>query len=103
MTQEPEFEALRPLLFSSAFRREQDVGLWVPEPLLADPSETGHPGSMMRDRPGKVFSAWRLDIVDGAVQNIRSVNTPDKLRHLGPDVKLQAVVEERNRARRGTR
>ena len=63
----------------------------------------GQPGAILRDREGKVFSTWTLDIADGLVQTIRSVNNPDKLRHLGPVVRLQAVVDERNRARRSSK
>ena len=63
----------------------------------------GQPGAILRDREGNVFSTWTLDIADGLVQTIRSVNNPDKLRHLGPVVRLQAVVDERNRARRSSK
>lgn len=126
MTREQGFEALRPPLISMAYRSDGGGGVGTGSSVTGAENAArvlaatvsslarvdvrvelrevnGHPGAIMRDRPGKVFSAWTLDIVDGAVQTIRSVNNPDTPRHLGPVVKLQAVAEERNRARRGTR
>ncbi len=44
----------------------------------------GQPGALIRDPQGRVISVFMLDVVDGAVQTIRSVINPDKLRHLGP-------------------
>ncbi len=63
----------------------------------------GQPGAILRDRDGNAFSAWTLDIAEGLVQTIRSVNNAEKLRHLGPVVSLKDVVDERNRARRRAR
>jgi RNA polymerase sigma-70 factor (ECF subfamily) len=59
----------------------------------------GQPGAVLRDRDGNVFSAWVLDIADGQVQTVRSVNNADKLRHLGPVVDLETVFRERSQAR----
>ena len=36
-----------------------------------------------------------LDIADGAVQTIRSVINPDKLRHLGPVADVYALLTQR--------
>ncbi|GII94280.1 nuclear transport factor 2 family protein [Sinosporangium siamense] len=44
----------------------------------------GQPGAIFRDRDGKVLNTWALDILDGQIQTIRTVNNPDKLGHLGP-------------------
>jgi RNA polymerase sigma-70 factor (TIGR02957 family) len=44
----------------------------------------GQPGAVSRDAEGRVVSVFALDIADGAVQAVRSVVNPDKLRHLGP-------------------
>ncbi|MFG1854404.1 RNA polymerase sigma-70 factor [Actinomadura geliboluensis] len=44
----------------------------------------GQPGAIVRDRDGKVLSTWALDVLDGRIQTIRTVNNPDKLRHVGP-------------------
>ena len=39
---------------------------------------------MMLDSQERVIFVFALDIADNAVQSIRSVINPDKLRHLGP-------------------
>ena len=41
-----------------------------------------------------------LDVPDGQVQAIRSVNNPGKLRHVGPVADAWAVAREVNQARR---
>jgi RNA polymerase sigma-70 factor (ECF subfamily) len=43
----------------------------------------GQPGAIVRDHQGKVVSVFMLDIVAGAIQTIRSIVNPDKLRHIG--------------------
>ena len=69
------------------FRRGEKMGAygelaWV----------NGQPGAVTYDTEGRVVNVFALDIADGAVQAIRSVVNPDKLRHLGPvsDVALRA-------------
>ncbi len=57
----------------------------------------GQPGAVVRDATGALVNVFSLDIVDGAVQTVRSVINREKLRHLGrladlPD--LLAVVRE---------
>jgi RNA polymerase sigma-70 factor (ECF subfamily) len=54
----------------------------------------GQPGAILRDRDGKVVAAWTLDVLDGRIQTIRSVQNPDKLRHLGPVADGWAVYRE---------
>ena len=78
-------------------------------PLLAridvtlEPREVnGQPGAIFRDRDGKVLSTMALDVLDGQIQTIRSVQNPDKLRHVGPVADAWAVAREVNRARRPT-
>jgi len=44
----------------------------------------GQPGAIFRDRDGNVLNTWALDVLDGRIQTIRSVNNPDKLGHVGP-------------------
>jgi RNA polymerase sigma-70 factor (ECF subfamily) len=44
----------------------------------------GHPGALGLDGQQRVLFVISLHIVDGQVQDIRSVVNPDKLRHLGP-------------------
>lgn len=44
----------------------------------------GQPGAIFRDRDGKVLYTMALDILDGQIQTIRTVQNPDKLGHLGP-------------------
>jgi RNA polymerase sigma-70 factor (ECF subfamily) len=76
-------------------------------PLLAkidstmEPREVnGQPGAIFRDRDGNVLSTWTLDLLDGRVQAIRSVQNPDKLGHVGPVADAWAALHEANRARR---
>ncbi|MHA4817559.1 RNA polymerase sigma-70 factor [Streptomyces aculeolatus] len=44
----------------------------------------GQPGAILRDREGQVLSTWTLDVRDGRLQTIHTVNNPDKLSHIGP-------------------
>ena len=60
----------------------------------------GQPGAILRDRDDKVLGAWALDVLDGRVQMIRSVNNPDKLGRVGPVADAWAIAREMNQARR---
>ena len=61
------------------FRRGEKMGTYgVPSWV------NGQPGAVTYDAEGRVLNVFVLDIADGAVQAIRSVVNPDKLRHLGP-------------------
>ena len=60
----------------------------------------GQPGAIFRDRDGKVLNAIVLDVLDGQIQTIRSVQNPDKLAHVGPVADAWAVAREVNQARR---
>jgi RNA polymerase sigma-70 factor (ECF subfamily) len=60
----------------------------------------GQPGAVFRDRGGKVLSVLTLDVLDGQIQAIRSVQNPDKLAHVGPVGDAWAVAREVNQARR---
>ncbi len=62
----------------------------------------GQPGAIVRDRDGKVLSTMALDVLDGRIQAIRSVQNPDKLGHVGPVADAWAVMREANQARRPT-
>jgi RNA polymerase sigma-70 factor (ECF subfamily) len=66
-------------MLSSWFRRGQRVGVRME--LVA---VNGQPGARFLDPDGALVNVISLDIVDGAVQTIRSVINPDKLAHLGP-------------------
>jgi len=69
--------------------------------VTVEPHEVnGQPGAILRDRDGKVINALTLDVLDGRIQTIRSVNSPDKLRHLGPVADAWALAREVSRARR---
>jgi RNA polymerase sigma-70 factor (ECF subfamily) len=59
----------------------------------------GQPGAVLRDRDRKVVATWTLDVLDGRIQTIRSVQNPDKLRHLGPVADGWAVYREAMQAR----
>jgi RNA polymerase sigma-70 factor, ECF subfamily len=63
----------------------------------------GQPGATFRDRDGAVLATLALDVLDGRVQTIRSVQNPDKLRHLGPVADPWAAARELNQARRAGR
>jgi RNA polymerase sigma-70 factor, ECF subfamily len=60
----------------------------------------GQPGAVFRDRDSKVLFTLTLDVLDGQIQTIRSVNNPDKLRHVGPVADAWAVAREMNQGRR---
>jgi len=69
--------------------------------VVVEPREVnGQPGAIIRDRDGKVLNTWALDVLDGQIQTIRSVNNPDKLGHLGPVADAWALRREVNLARR---
>ncbi|MGI5376412.1 RNA polymerase sigma-70 factor [Streptomyces sp. CA-251387] len=60
----------------------------------------GQPGAVLRDRDGKVINTLALDVLDGRIQTIRSVQNPDKLGHVGPVGDAWAVAREVKQARR---
>ena len=62
----------------------------------------GQPGAIFRDRDNKVLFTLTLDVLDGRIQTIRSVQNPDKLGHVGPVADAWAVAREANQARRPT-
>jgi RNA polymerase sigma-70 factor, ECF subfamily len=62
----------------------------------------GQPGAIFRDRDDKVLTTLTLDILDGQIQAIRSVQNPDKLGHLGPVADAWAIAREANQARHPT-
>ena len=59
----------------------------------------GQPGALWYDESGRLTSVMTVDIADGAVQTIRSVVNPDKLRHLGPLADFRALLRESNEER----
>ncbi|MFD6277363.1 RNA polymerase sigma-70 factor [Streptomyces sp. NPDC060209] len=62
----------------------------------------GRPGAIFRDRDGRVLSTWALDVLDGRIQSIRTVNNPDKLRHIGPRADAWAALREATQSHRPT-
>lgn len=44
----------------------------------------GQPGALCLDADNRLVTVLALDILDGAIQAVRSVVNPDKLHHLGP-------------------
>jgi RNA polymerase sigma-70 factor (ECF subfamily) len=52
----------------------------------------GQPGGMVFDRDHRLVNVFSLDIADGAVQKVRSVINPDKLRHLGALADVAALM-----------
>jgi RNA polymerase sigma-70 factor (ECF subfamily) len=59
----------------------------------------GQPGAIFRSPDGKVLAAWALDILDGRIQTIHSVNDPEKLGHLGPVADLNEIIRAKHQAR----
>jgi RNA polymerase sigma-70 factor, ECF subfamily len=57
----------------------------------------GQPGALVFAPDGRLTNVFSLDIADGAVQVIRSVINPDKLRHLGPLADVRALLKQRDR------
>ncbi|MEO3802176.1 RNA polymerase sigma-70 factor [Nonomuraea sp. B1E8] len=67
---------------------------------VVEPREVnGQPGAIVRDRDGRIITAWALDILDERIQTIRSLVNPDKLGHLGPVADTGAIVREQKQAR----
>ncbi|MEV4567256.1 RNA polymerase sigma-70 factor [Nonomuraea sp. NPDC049419] len=68
---------------------------------VLEPTEVnGQPGAIIRDRDGRIFNVWTLDIKDGRIHTIRSIVNPDKLTHLGPIADALAVIDEKKQVRR---
>jgi RNA polymerase sigma-70 factor, ECF subfamily len=55
----------------------------------------GQPGAVVLDPDGRVVNVFSLEIVDGAVQTVRSVINPDKLQHVGPVADAWALMRAR--------
>jgi RNA polymerase sigma-70 factor (ECF subfamily) len=66
-------------LLASWFRRGEKLGVRT---VLTQVN--GEPGAKFLDPEGRLINVMSLDIVDGAIQTVRSVVNPDKLAHLGP-------------------
>ncbi|WP_181787995.1 RNA polymerase sigma-70 factor [Streptomyces phytophilus] len=60
----------------------------------------GQPGAIFRDREGHVLSTWTLDVRDGLLQTIHTVNNPDKLSHIGPLADAWTALREATAAPR---
>lgn len=54
----------------------------------------GQPGALVRDPAGRLTNVFCLDVSAGAVQAVRSVINPDKLRHLGPVADVRALARQ---------
>ncbi len=57
----------------------------------------GQPGALCLDPEGRLINVLCLEISAGAVQVIRSVINPDKLRHLGPLADIAELQRRRGR------
>ncbi|MHB1491065.1 MAG: hypothetical protein ACYCTH_11330 [Cellulomonas sp.] len=55
----------------------------------------GLPGALFFDIEGKVAGVMVLDVANGQIQGVSSIDNPDKLRHLGPVAYLRALLPER--------
>jgi RNA polymerase sigma-70 factor (ECF subfamily) len=74
-------------LFAGLGQQIREAGLEVERRTI-----NGQPGAVVRDRDDGVTNVFVLDIADGAVQVVRSVINPDKLRHLGRVADVRAVM-----------
>jgi RNA polymerase sigma-70 factor (ECF subfamily) len=52
----------------------------------------GQPGAVLRTADGEIMTVLALDIVDGAVKEIRNILNPDKLDHLGRVADANALL-----------
>lgn len=52
----------------------------------------GQPGAICRDAEGQVTNVFALDVIDGAVQTVRSIINPDKLQHFGRVSDVRALA-----------
>jgi RNA polymerase sigma-70 factor, ECF subfamily len=80
-------------LFAGLGRRMREADVWLDLQHV-----NGEPGAIVRDRDGAVVCVWVVEIADGAIQTIRSVINPDKLRHLGPLADVRALAARRRAA-----
>jgi RNA polymerase sigma-70 factor (ECF subfamily) len=60
----------------------------------------GQPGLLFLDPAGRLMHVMTVDIADGAVQTMRGIINPDKLRHLGPLADVRAMLQELKAQRR---
>jgi RNA polymerase sigma-70 factor (ECF subfamily) len=58
-------------------------------------SVNGQPGARLLDPSGRLIAVMTIDVADGAVQTVRSVINPAKLRHLGPLADVRALMRQR--------
>jgi RNA polymerase sigma-70 factor, ECF subfamily len=55
----------------------------------------GQPGAVFLDADGRLINVMALDIVDGAVQTVRSIINSEKLRHLGELADIRTLLRAR--------
>ncbi len=79
-------------LFAGLGRQMRDLGIRVERRQV-----NGQPGAIVLDPDGRLTNVFSLDIVDGAVQTIRSVINPDKLRHIGPVADVRALLRRQRK------
>jgi RNA polymerase sigma-70 factor (ECF subfamily) len=74
-------------LFAGLGRQLRELGI-----TLERAQVNGQPGAVFRAPDGAITNVFALDIAGGAVQTVRSVINPDKLRHLGPVANVRALL-----------
>jgi RNA polymerase sigma-70 factor, ECF subfamily len=55
----------------------------------------GQPGARFLDPAGRLMYVVVVDVSEGAVQTVRSIINPEKLRHLGPLADVRAMLHRR--------
>jgi RNA polymerase sigma-70 factor, ECF subfamily len=58
----------------------------------------GQPGALVLDPDERLVNVFTLDIAGGAVQTVRSIINPDKLRHLGPVADVRALLRQQRQS-----
>jgi RNA polymerase sigma-70 factor, ECF subfamily len=58
----------------------------------------GQPGAVFLDADGRLINVMAVDIVDGAVQTVRSIINPEKLGHLGETADVRGLLRARRHA-----
>jgi RNA polymerase sigma-70 factor, ECF subfamily len=81
-------------LLLGAFTQARELGL-----TMRRVEVNGQPGATFHDPSGRLINVITVEIAGGAVQTVRSVVNPDKLRHLGPLADVRALLRTRSERR----
>jgi RNA polymerase sigma-70 factor (ECF subfamily) len=71
------------------------AGARIPGASLRAAEVNGGPGALLLDGEERLIGVWAFEIRAGAIEEIRSVVNPEKLRHIGPVADLRETLRER--------